>query len=292
MRKKSIEFVLMNKFNEWVNSIKDENVQSLVRKNTIITGGAIASLFLDEKVNDFDLYFKNKLTAEAVAKYYVTLFLENNKCQNKIKVLTTEDRVQIRIQSAGMATPSGSGYQYFEQTERNEAANYLELAFMKAEQETEEEYQPVFLSQNAITLSNQVQLIIRFYGNAKTIHENFDFDHCMNYWDSETGNLTTRKKSLESLLARELVYGGSKYPICSVVRTRKFIKRGWTINAGQYLKMMWQIKDLNLEDYAVLEDQLIGVDTAYFSELLQVLKGKNLKDIDSTYLAQLIDKIF
>ena len=33
-----------------------------------------------------------------------------------------------------------------------------------------------------------------------------------------------------------------------MIRTRKFLKRGWHINAGQYLKMCFQISELDLSD--------------------------------------------
>lgn len=93
-----------------------------------------------------------------------------------------------------------------------------------------------------------------------------------------------------------LIYQGSKYPICSVIRTRKFIQRGWRINAGQYLKMCMQISELNLKDIKVLEDQLTGVDAAYFEQLIRAtqkhMSETGSTDIDQVYLVQLIDKIF
>ena len=97
-----------------------------------------------------------------------------------------------------------------------------------------------------------------------------------------------------------MVYIGSKYPVCSVIRARKFIKRGWSINAGQYLKMCFQISKLDLSDISVLEDQLTGVDVAYFATLIDSLQahsqkmkdeGKEFK-VDYGYIATIIDKIF
>jgi hypothetical protein len=104
------------------------------------------------------------------------------------------------------------------------------------------------------------------------------------------------QRALESILNKELFYIGSKYPICSLVRTRKFIKRGWQINAGQYVKMAFQISKLNLEDIYVLEDQLVGVDSIYFLTFIENLKTKQMKDktfvLNKDYLTTVIDKIF
>src|SRR3546814_5103821 len=82
-------------------------------------------------------------------------------------------------------------------------------------------YRPVFMSTNAITLSDKIQIVLRFYGEADAIHENYDFVHCTNYWTSKDANLTPRQPALESLLCKEIRYVGSKYSVCSVIRLRK-----------------------------------------------------------------------
>ena len=83
MKIKTITAVLNKKFNEWANSIKDEKVKALVMKNTIITGGSIASMLLKEEVNDFDIYFKNEETTFAVAEYYVAQFISMSEHNHK-----------------------------------------------------------------------------------------------------------------------------------------------------------------------------------------------------------------
>jgi hypothetical protein len=97
---------------------------------------------------------------------------------------------------------------------------------------------------------------------------------------------------MEAILAKELRYVGSKYPVCSVVRLRKFIARGWRINAGQILKMAMQISALDLTDLAVLEDQLTGVDTAYFLQLIEKLKEKDPTKVNTAYLVEIINRMF
>jgi hypothetical protein len=81
-----------------------------------------------------------------------------------------------------------------------------------------------------------------------------------------------------------------------LVRTRKFIKRGWQINAGQYVKMSFQISKLDLTNIFVLEDQLVGVDSIYFLNFIKALKEKQMKDsnfvLNQQYLSTVIDKIF
>ena len=135
-------------------------------------------------------------------------------------------------------------------------------------------------------------MIVRFYGEPDSIHENYDFVHCTNYWTSWDRKLTLRPAAIEALLARELRYVGSKYPLCSLIRTRKFIQRGWAITAGQILKMAMQLNELDLTNVGVLEEQLTGVDTAYFEQIIKALRERDKEKVDTTYLVQLIDRLF
>ena len=109
-------------------------------------------------------------------------------------------------------------------------------------------------------------------------------------------SLNFRARALESIINKELYYVGSKYPLCSIIRTRKFIARGWTINAGQYVKMALQLNQFNLLDLNVFADQLVGVDSAYFSNAIAQIKERQEKEpdfkVDSTYLFEVINRIF
>lgn len=310
MKKKTINSIICKKFDEWLVSITDESVRQLVNKNTIVTGGCIASMLLKEPVNDFDVYFTDKETVKAVAEYYVRLWNEANSddgyvldgavpnernADNKggAALNMTPDRIKIIFESSGIAKEDGAI------EDANEIEEWSDGKPVVPE-ESQPKFRPIYLSCNAITLSQQIQIVIRFYGNANEIHQHYDYIHCTNFWLSKTRELTLNQPALEALLARELRYVGSKYPLASVIRTRKFIKRGWTINAGQFLKMAFQISALDLTDIAVLEDQLTGVDVAYFHTLINALQvhadkqkeeGKEFK-LEYSYLATIIDKIF
>lgn len=312
MKAKTINKIIKSKVDDWLASIEDERVRALASKNTVVTGGCIASMLLKEPVNDFDLYFTNKETTAAVAEYYVARFSSKNKAGITVPIFVDQegDRVRIVVKSAGVASEEGTTtpYEYFESRPDEHAGRYvgevlgdagdIEEAMEEATEaalavdDGKPKYRPVFLSTNAITLSHKVQIVLRFYGSADTIHENYDYAHCTNYWTSKDDELVLRQPALESLLAKELRYIGSKYPICSVIRLRKFIKRGWSVNAGQILKMMLQISELDLKDHAVLQDQLTGVDAAYFVQLVSKVKEKDPEKVNSAYLVEIIDRMF
>lgn len=289
MKGKTIKAVIAKKINDWVSSIDDPAVAELAQKNTIVTGGAIASMLLNEPVNDFDIYLRTKQAAEAIATYYVNKFTEETKWPLKLEV--TPDRIRI-VTERGHRGETAGNLEMLGSDQIDDAYEQAEAMALETEDDGKPPYRPVFMSTNAITLSHRVQIVIRFYGEPDAIHENYDYVHCTNYWTSWDGALTLRQPALESLLSKELRYVGSKYPVCSVIRLRKFIKRGWTINAGQILKAVMQISELDLTDPKVLEDQLTGVDSAYFMELMTKLREKDPEKVNAAYLVEIIDRMF
>ena len=318
MNRKAIKGTITSKFNSFLKSIKDVKLRADLKQNTIFTGGCIASMFLGEEVKDFDIYFTNMETTIKVAHYYTTEFNATHDKIAYVQIGTEKStktylngklcpsftvqrgnygyaslpvgRVRIFIESSGVAgeVPMDKPFE--------DVYDKKELPLETKNLDDKPKYRPVFLSSNAITLSDSFQLILRFYGDADTIHENFDFAHATNYFTTCDNQLYLRNNALESLLSKNLNYVGSKYPLCSIIRTRKFIERGYHINAGQYLKIMYQLSLLDLNDVNVLEDQLIGVDSAYFQQIIAMLRKEKENDseftIDSTYLGELIDKIF
>jgi hypothetical protein len=325
MKKKTINAVITKKFNEWLETIDDEKIKKLVKKNTVITGGCIASMINNEKVNDFDVYFTNRETVMAVAKYYIGKFKEMRPDGPVIKLFTSDDfanadselsrlyrkakdilegekdrddfiidfyemnsvskedgRVFIYIQSAGIAAEK--------EIDLEDCENPLDEGVEDTEDKTKPKYRPIFFSSNAITLSDKIQIVTRFYGNAEQIHSNFDFVHATNYWTSEEGKVVFSIEAYEACHNKELIYVGSKYPVCSLFRMRKFIARGYTITAGEILKIAMNVNEFDLTDVRVLRDQLIGVDSAYFTHLIDSIKDK--ENIDRLYLTAIINKMF
>lgn len=312
---KTIKAIITKRLNAWVDSVKDEKVKDLLKNNVIVTGGCIVSMLQGEEVNDFDVYLRNKETAAAVAEYYVAQFKESHpKLDFELYVDYTPDwrgidRVKIVAKFVGMAgdeTPVGE-YKYFEGRPDEGGSEYISKVLDNPEEiedthedtsieakhtEPKGDYRPVFLSGNAITLSDKIQIVLRFYGTPDEILENYDFVHCTSYYQNWDSKLVLRPEALEAILSKELRYVGSKYPICSLVRLRKFITRGWRINAGQILKMAMQISELDLTSIPVLQDQLTGVDTAYFVQLIERLKEKDPEKVNAGYLVEIIDRLF
>lgn len=300
MKTKTINAIICKKFDSFVGSIKDPEVARLVKDNSIVTGGCIVSLLLGDKVNDFDFYFRNEETTFAVAKYYAAAYVAANP-NWQVEAKNNEGRITFSVYSSKNVSTAGEAPKSEEETSVEESMRAFEdaddipaeaLDSAEGEKIQGAQYAPVFLSSNAISLSSKVQLIIRFYGEPDQVHENYDFVHATNYWTSWERKVTMRPAAMEAILSKELRYIGSKYPICSMIRVRKFVGRGWTIHAGQFVKMAWQIHALDLTNLEVLKDQLVGVDSMYFMQMISELKEKDSPSVDGAYLMTLIDKLF
>lgn len=313
-KRKTICKVLGKKVEAWLDSITDLDVAEAARKDVIVTGGSITSMLLGEEINDFDLYFKTKETTLAVAKYYSKVFFEQNgtflpqveEVVMKNAKGNDEQRIVIKISNGTAESKDAKDTpEYRVEEEFGEGiADILPLLDSAAAKqvdlndqvEEKPKYRPIFLSQNAITLTDKVQIVIRFYGSPDQIHENYDFEHCKHVWDHHNRNLILNQKGLECMMSRTLIYTGSLYPICSLFRTRKFINRGWRISAGELLKMSWQISELDLKSVPVIVEQLTGCDLNYLRGVIWEIEQARAQDEDfditSSYLCTIIDKIF
>ncbi len=305
----TVKKIIRNKIDHWVdNAHKDEDMRMLMRDNIIVSGGAITSLLQGEAPNDYDIYFKDFEAATKVAAYYVALFniLKQLSVKPGVKhyqpELKTEDiknikgelerRLVIYMKSAGVASESQTDYSYFESEEEYTTDNFISsLKEDTLTNEFEKDPVPTVEDLKKELTDKHYQIVTRFSGPPEQIHKNFDFAHCMCYYDYKTDSLELSKEALECILSKTLVYNGSLYPIASLFRIRKFIERGWRITAGQILKMVWQVNELDLKDPQVLRDQLIGVDQAYMWQLIRSLENTKEK-VDSTYIAKLLDEIF
>jgi hypothetical protein len=207
-----------------------------------------------------------------------------------------------------MSVSSGNGrYRYFEgdTDERPELIDeYVNVVFdFKANPvEVTDDYTPVLLSGNAITLGRAdrrnapVQLILRFTGEPAQVHENFDWVHATNWFDLRHG-LVTNVEALACLLTRELRYQGSRYPLAALIRSYKFVDRGFQRpHAGHLLVLTQELAGLNWHDPHVWYDQLTGVDFAYFHEVITRIRsllaeGVGMDTIVHSYLAQIVEEV-
>ena len=345
MKAKTIQTTIASKMADWLLTLPEE-LRDQVEKDIVVTGGSIASMFLQENVNDYDMYFRSIKTVLLVSRHYCKkwntdydshltpelritfdglmpledyddeLCFENHSFtyENGQKERRNDDdrfiispyasdldeiinnhvdkvkRVEIFIRSEGICDSSDDELEV-----QNKITEDIHKAVEDHEKDEENtKYNIRYLSSNAITLSDKVQIVIRFYGEPSEIHDTYDFVHATNYWTHDDG-LVTNTRALEAILSRELIYTGSKYPLASIFRTRKFILRNWSCHVGNYLKMAIQLNEFNLFDHEVLQEQLTGVDAAYLNGVISAVRTK-IKDnpgfqFNAMYLCEVCDRL-
>lgn len=316
MNSKGIKQHLTRKVNDWISTIEDKDLVVKLKHNIIVTGGALVSLLNGEEPNDYDIYIKSYGVLKDLAKYYasvwndshpdkkpVTIQSDDEDEELKDKIKPEDYRVRCFIKSAGVVKDENDSA-IDDDSEPLPNEYYTEPYTSENEENPTQpdptiekpKYRPRYFSTNAITLSDKIQLVIRFWGPVEEIHKNYDFIHCTCSFDYETGKVNLPVEALECIINKELRYVGSRYPLCSIIRTRKYIKRGYSINAGQYLKMCLQLNELDLTDLNVFKDQLTGVDSAYFDQAITYLMKRKEQDpefkVTTPYLIEVINKIF
>lgn len=290
-RPKTIRKILRQKIDKWLESLPSD-LHDPVKEDVIVTGGAINSLLMGEKINDFDLYFKTADTALLLATHYMNVMRDNNQIRPGSECRIDDDnrdRVIIHIPSDGVAGNNDIP----DDTTLDEAEGKVEPEPKPETDGDSRAFKPQFMSMNAITLSGKIQLIMRFTGNIEKIHENFDFIHPTCSYDYKEGSLDLPAKALESMLTKTLYYHGSLYPVASIFRMKKYLERGWRISAGEQIKIMWQISKLDLSNINVLREQLTGVDLLFMRALIYQLENRpENQNFDTEYLMEVCDKIF
>lgn len=289
MKIKTIKKAIIYKLEDWLESITDKDLAKQVKEQLIVSGGCITSMLLKESVNDYDIYLKDINVLINLVRYYCDPL--------QVRVLDGREKEGYLSELKFDINDEESDINDFEKSLRYKNLHPEQVKLdisgegLRFEVKEGDKYKVKFFSQNAISLSDYIQIVLRFTGSVEDIHKNFDFIHAVNYFTFKDG-LVLNQASLESIVTRELRYQGSLYPITSILRMKKFISRNWTINAGEILKIMFQISELDLKDIKVLEEQLIGVDVAYFSQLIVALSKCKREDITLEYISTIIDRIF
>ena len=303
MQIKTIEKNIKAKLTEWLNTITDATLRKDVRDNLLVKGGCIASMLLNEPVNDYDVYLMDMDVCKRIALYYTrekNIAVFDGRKKDSLITAYNEEYEKMNYEEGKLAINQNNSHAIALRTLHEDQIKlyFHGAAGMKIEEDADKEkapYTPLYYSPNAISLSDGVQIILRFWGTPEQIDKTFDFVHATNYFTFKEG-LVRNLEAMESLLTRRLKYKGSMYPITSIIRAKKFLKRGFGISAGELLKMAFQVSGLDLTNPDVLEEQLIGVDVAYFDLIITALRNKMDTDknfkLSNEYFNSLVDKIF
>lgn len=123
------------------------------------------------------------------------------------------------------------------------------------------------------------QLIVMsdLFGDPETIFNYYDFTVCMAAYqfceDGKEEGFVFGDDFFKHIGQRRLVFHtGTMFPICSMLRVMKYIKKGFFITGMELLKVGLAIHSLKIKTYADLRRQLQGIDTAFLSDLTSDMK--------------------
>lgn len=123
------------------------------------------------------------------------------------------------------------------------------------------------------------QLISAEYGPPDALIRKFDFTMCMGAFHD--GRFILDSLFLKHIAQRRLCYNANgKYPICSLWRAAKFIKRGWKLPGIEAIKLALAINNVGIKDFADLKEQLLGIDTMFLAELTSAIAQNSEKRYD------------
>lgn len=290
---------------------KDLNLANNLRMHCFVSGGAIASLLQGEQPNDFDIYIDDIDTLYNICVYYTEQWNKNHISQKEFNIIKhympesedsekkTRKSVEIQVRSTGIVKDEDIDDQDVIESNSLPTKELIEdIDDVKEEtkEEVKEKYVVKCITSNALSLSDDIQIICRFCGRPEEIFKNYDYVHTMQAYVRWNDELLLNTKSLVSIMSKRLEYQGSLFPICSLFRLRKFLNRGWSISSLEILKIAHQISKLNLNDINVLKEQLIGCDYFYmmsFCKALHEWREENPNvEFNSEYMFKLIEDVF
>jgi hypothetical protein len=116
------------------------------------------------------------------------------------------------------------------------------------------------ITDNAVTLKlndKTIQFIHRSFGDPESVVGQFDFYHCMNYYNPKLNEYQLFGQ--EFIDSKQLVYNkNNTQPVSSLKRMIKFTRQGMTISDEELLKIAKSIAACDLNNKKVLQKQLDG----------------------------------
>lgn len=139
------------------------------------------------------------------------------------------------------------------------------------------------ITENSINFSSKIQIITKWYGKYQDVVELFDFEHLKAVYSIKDERMYIPMGIYPLLLNKELVYTGSMFPLSSLLRLRKFLKRGWTISTKDMIRIVLETHSYLTKSYNKSTNNLNT--TAFYDGLTDV----DIRNIYDYKISQMID---
>lgn len=167
--------------------------------------------------------------------------------------------------------------------------------------DVKEKYSVKLITDNAVNLTNKIQLVTKFYGLPNRVVEKFDWAHIKSYFwfnkDNRHEELVIDDSVYRIINEKELIYTGSDYPLSSLLRVRKYIKKGWYVSTSTMTHIVLDaVKTFNQKQLKrTKKNQIIKTneieddnfcDKFYVDDIIQQLNGVDPLTIQRRLLEQ------
>lgn len=269
--------------------LTDKQFNEHILCNSFIAGGAIISATKNEKIKDYDLFMTKGSSVRSLFSILASRIVEGGRLQ----LLTKPDETNDKLERGFLTIKEGfhTTYTLEELIDNfNEACKKLKPKSGKV--------LPAYLSKNALTMSNGVQLIFRFIGEPKEVFTTFDYEHCKVYWRPNPlglllGSVTYEGRSQESIAKNELIYtGNTRFVLSAVSRLNKFINRGWGVSPSSLLSLAVSSSKVDWSNREALEEELLGIygiENNTLKTILGLCSKENKVDLDK--IVQLLGEV-
>lgn len=162
----------------------------------------------------------------------ISNFCEDIFSENVIKIIKEDSFITGGCIPSMMLGEWVNDYDFYFTSK--EAANVVKEYFKSKMQHKDLKYKVKAITDNAVTLDNKIQLITAFTGSPSEVASNFDWAHIKSYYTFNEG-LKLCDDLYRLIVEKELVYTGSVYPLSSLFRLKKYIRKGWNVSNATIL---------------------------------------------------------
>jgi len=270
-------------FNKSINDVCSRKLQEVcggkgrLLSETFFAGGVITSHCKGEQVKDYDLFFTTVATLEQAVYYYLS---PHNQARF-FKLAATPDKINPKLTRVSIQPREGA------KLTTDQFIKDFNLTCKKTR--STGQTVPAYLSHNALSLNNGVQLIFRFVGEPEDVFSTFDYEHCKTFWRPSPLGISEGKtyflgRSLESLAKNELIYTSqSRFVLSAISRLNKFIKRGWGVAPSSLLAIASSAAKVDWGNKEKLREELLGIygiDPEVLTQILDYSSKEEKLDLD------------
>lgn len=116
-------------------------------------------------------------------------------------------------------------------------------------------------------------------GSFDKIFDMFDFTVCMAAYVFSSEKFYFHNSFFKHLAQRRIVFNNkTPFPLASLVRTKKYMAKGYTMSNVETVKLAMAINKLDLTDYKVFKSQLMGIDASILKPMIDKLAEMSIID--------------